>query len=91
MIRLEPIQRNNWEDCSNLKLADQQRKFLPSALHCIAELQFWPNSKGFALKTTDELVGLVVFGLDESKNWKIFRLLIDKNHQRKGYGRAAMQ
>ena len=38
------------------------------------------------------MVGFVLYGVDvETGKWKIFRLMIDRAHQGKGYGRAVME
>lgn len=90
-LRIEPLTRENWEACAQLALSDEQKDFIPSALHCIAELQFWPDSRGYAIYKDSAIVGLVVFGKETGihESWKIFRFLIDVSHQKQGLGKAA--
>lgn len=41
-IRLAPLTRENWCECSRLEVKPEQRAFVPSNLLCIAEAQFYP-------------------------------------------------
>jgi diamine N-acetyltransferase len=91
-VELVPINRQNWQACAALVLTDEQREFLPSPVCCIAELQFWPSSRGMAIVGNNRIIGLAVFGLEEPSNsWKVFRFMIDTNFQRMGFGFLAMK
>ena len=92
-VRLEPITVENWKDCIALEIAPDQQHFVPSNLYSIAETQFYPEAKSRAIYNEDnQLVGYALFGREaQTQKWKIFRMMIDKAHQHKGYGRAAMQ
>lgn len=92
-IHLEPATASNWKACAALQLAADQEKFIPSNLYSIAESQFYPHSKSTAIyNADDQLVGYALFGRDIfTEKWKIFRVMIDKSHQRKGYGESAMR
>jgi diamine N-acetyltransferase len=95
MIRLERLTRDNWEQVITLDIADEQRRFLetPSVLHAVAEVQFHPTYTAYAICDDGMTVGFVTYGHlpeDQSK-WWIPLLIIDRHHQGKGYGRAAMQ
>jgi diamine N-acetyltransferase len=91
-IYLKPITRENWEECAELKGADGQEEFLPSNLRSIALAQFYPNAVALAIYDGDDrMVDFTLYGLEEAtQRWKIFRLMIAAEHQRRGHGRAAM-
>lgn len=91
-IHLEPVTVNNWKACIALEPAPGQEGFLPSNLYSIAESQFYSEARSGAIYNEHEqLVGYVLFGRDVFANkWKIFRIMIDKSHQRKGYGKSTM-
>ncbi len=91
-IRLEPVTANNWKACIALELALDQEGFVPSNLYSIAESQFYPDARSTAIyNERDQLVGYVLWGRDIFANkWKIFRVMIDKSHQRQGYGKSAI-
>ncbi len=96
IVRFEPITVANWKACIALELDESQRDFVPSNLYSIAESQFYPEARPLAIfNANDEMigqmVGFVMYGRDGvSGKWKIFRLMIDRQHQGHGYGRSAM-
>ncbi len=92
-VSLRPIIAANWKECINLSLDASQIGFLPSNLYSIAEAQFYPQARARAIyNSDDQMVGFVLYGIDTGTDtWKVFRLMIDRNHQHRGYGRAAMQ
>ena len=92
-VRLEPVTIKNWKACIALELAPDQKNFLPSNLYSIAEAQFYEYARPRAVVDEHEqVVGYALFGRDIFTNkWKIFRLMIDKSHQGKGYGEGAMR
>jgi len=92
-ITLKSINAANWQACANLQVRENQAEFVPGNLYSIAEAQFYPDAVPLALYDEQEqLVGFVMYGVDTSNGkWKVFRLMIDRAHQGKGYGRAAMQ
>ena len=92
-VRLEPVTVYNWKACIALELKHDQKRFLPSNLYSIAEAQFYAEARSRAVYNQQEqLVGYALFGRDIFTNkWKIFRIMIDKNHQGKGYGKSAME
>ena len=92
-INLKPVTAENWKDCADLELAPGQEDFLPSNLYSIAEAQFYPQASSLAIYShQDLLVGYAMIGREvHSGKWKIFRLMIDRSHQSKGYGTAALE
>lgn len=92
-VELRPVTVHNWQACAALQLHPEQVGFLPSNLYSLAEAQFYPDGESLAIYTlSEELVGFARYGRDAaSGELKIFRLMIDVNHQGKGYGRAAMR
>ncbi len=92
-IRLLPVTVNNWKACIALELAPGQEEFVPSNLYSIAEVQFYLEAKSNAIYNEhDQLVGYALFGRDIFANkWKIFRIMVDKSHQNKGYGKSAVR
>jgi diamine N-acetyltransferase len=92
-VHLEPVTADNWKACAALDVAPGQEHFLPSNLYSIAEAQFYEHAQSTAIyNEQDQLVGYALFGRDIFTNkWKIFLIMIDKSHQRLGYGESAMQ
>ena len=92
-VELKPVSVENWKACLDLALHPEQRDFVPSNLYSIAEAQFYPDARSLAIYSKEnELVGYALYGKDsKTQKWKLFRLMIDFNHQGRGYGEAAMR
>jgi diamine N-acetyltransferase len=92
-VRLSAITVDNWRECIELRVRDEQSELVPSNLYSIAEAQFYPDAVPLAIHNDEgQMVGFVLYGLDViSGKWKIFRMMIDHTYQGRGYGRAAMQ
>lgn len=94
-LRLEPITSENWRKVIKLNVDESQRGFVAPNYYSIIEAMFEPDNL-FARAAYDgeDLIGFVMYGFDaEAKppRYWIVRLMVDSNHQRKGYGRAIMQ
>ncbi len=90
-IRLEPITKENWYECSQLAVTPAQSHFISSNLLCIAEVQFYPTWDAFAIYIDEEMVGFVMVEDDyEQEAWWISSLMVAAEQQGKGYGKAAV-
>ena len=90
-VILEPVDESNWLACAELRLADGQAHFMPSNLFSIAQSKFFPHWHVVGIYDRDMLVGFAMYGLDLTDNSiNLIRLMIDAQHQGKGYGKAAL-
>lgn len=95
-ITLRELTRDTWEECVDLEVAEHQRNFVSSNLVSLAEAQFYPGTVCRAVYAGDVMVGFVMYGPDaeyapgEPGAYAFVRLMIDRRHQGKGYGRAAI-
>lgn len=91
-VRLEPITRENWYECSQLEVKPEQKQFVSSNLLCIAEAQFYPGWGVYAIYHQDQMVGFAMYeDDDEQDDWWISALMIAADHQGKGYAKAALK
>lgn len=95
-VTLKPITSENWRECIQLEVADGQENWVAPNVQSLAESAFEPDAGLVPLGVYDgdTMVGFVMYGYPRyrGKNiWAIFRLMVDKNHQGNGYGRAAME
>lgn len=92
-VALRPVTVHNWQACVALQLYPDQFGLLPDNLYSLAEAQFYPDGESLAVYTlSGEIVGFARYGRDATPgDLKIYRLMIDRAHQGKGYGRAAMR
>ena len=95
-ITLRELTRDTWEECVDLEVAEDQRDFVSSNLVSLAEAQFYPGTVCRAVYADEVMVGFVMYGPDaeyapdEQGAYAFVRLMIDRHHQGKGYGRAAI-
>lgn len=106
MIRLEKINGKNVWDALKLKVSDEQKKFVASNEISVIEAYTAITGNGYAfpfvIYNDDVPVGFLMIGFDVHDDWEdapniakgnynLWRLMIDKNYQGKGYGRKAME
>lgn len=90
MVTLKPLDRDNWQQCANLQVSEEQKVNLPNNLKIIAELQFYPQTKAVVIYSDTDVVGLATFGIPDGETIpKIFRLMIGEEYQGKGFGKQA--
>ncbi len=101
-IMLRDVTRDNFQACVRLKLAPEQEHFVASNAYSLAESKFMPTYIPQAIyhrsdDGTETMVGFVMYGFYPDgepplgqRHW-IFRLMVDREHQGRGYGREAMQ
>lgn len=91
-ITLRPVTQDNWEECIQLKVREDQRNFVASNLYSIAESKFYPELQPMGIYADDKLVGFLMHGLEpEDGRYWLVRFMIDQRYQGQGLGRAAMQ
>jgi len=91
-VTMRPITRNNLWAVVELKLHPRQEKFVADNIDSIANAYVEPTFVPLAVYTGDELVGFAMYGQHPHTGaWWVIRLMIDREHQGKGYGRAAME
>ena len=92
MLRLEQVDRHNFLAVINLSVSDEQKDFVASNLYSLAQAYVQEECVPLALYEGDEPVGFAMYCLDsdEHEYW-IYRLMIDKRYQGRGYGREAMR
>ena len=93
MIKLIEITDDIFDECIGLEMTDEQKRFCASNIYSLA--QAWLHSstaRPFAVYSDDIMVGFVMLEYDEpEKECGIWRFMIDKKHQNKGYGKEAMR
>jgi len=91
-IQLRKITTTDLWDILRLEVDEDQKKFVASNAISLAEALFEKRAWYRAIYAGDTPVGFVMLYLDSEKpEYSLWRLMIASGHQRKGYGRAAMQ
>jgi diamine N-acetyltransferase len=91
-VTLRDIDRENFRQCVRLEVHEGQRDFVAPNVFSIAQSKVEPGYNVQAVYDGEEMVGFVMYGWDEEEGCHcLARLMVDKNQQGKGYGRAATE
>ena len=100
MPEVRPVTKDNWKELIRLKVREDQTHFVASNLFSIAEAQFGDDYEGhwdlhpFGIYNGETPVGFLMYGFNfghPKQQAFIIRLMVDENHQNKGYGRFGME
>ncbi|NLN46903.1 MAG: GNAT family N-acetyltransferase, partial [Clostridiaceae bacterium] len=93
MVELREIGENNYKEVLALEVdPDQKSHVAPNVVSLAQAWVFRDVARPFAIYAGDTLVGFAMLEGDlEKPSYDIWRFMIDRHHQRKGYGRAAME
>ncbi|MCL2873476.1 MAG: GNAT family N-acetyltransferase [Defluviitaleaceae bacterium] len=93
MITLKEIDRHNFKEIIELSVTDDQKDFVASNMRSLAQSKAQPECIPLAIYNGEDVpVGFIMYCLDfEDNEYWIYRLMIDKNYQGKGYGREALK
>lgn len=95
MINLKNLNRENWIQCAKLSLDESQKDYVASNVYSIAESKVEEHYCPRVICFNDEVVGFLMYCVeidppDKTLFW-LFRLMIGKDNQFKGYGTKALQ
>ena len=90
-VHLAPITKVNWERAAELNVREDQAQFVASNLYIIAETRWYPWTQLRGVYDGGEMVGFLAFGRDpdDDELW-LYRYMIDRSAQGRGYGRAGL-
>ena len=89
-ITLRPLTEKNYKECFKLKVYDEQSHMVAPNVYSVAESKIYPELSPLTIYSGERMVGFILHGTGEGRYWLV-RLMIDKNHQKKGYGREALR
>jgi diamine N-acetyltransferase len=94
-VRLAEVTADNWWAVVRLCLAPDQEDLVASNVYSLAESKFDPDARPRAVYAGKRVVGFLMYdvsrGKGKSRKASIYRFMIDRKHQGKGYGRAALK
>ena len=93
MVELRSVTKDNFEDVLGLRVADHQKTYVSTTVYALAQAYVYgENAFPFAVYADNTIVGFIMLGYYEIRNqYTLWKLLIDEKHQRKGYGKDALQ
>ena len=89
MLSLTPLNRFNWESYLEIQIHSAQENFVPSILFSLAQAKF-ENLFPLGIQLDNQIVGFLMYGNFSGIFW-INRIIIDKQFQGKGIGKAAIR
>jgi diamine N-acetyltransferase len=93
-VKLKKVTADNWEAVVELELRGSQEDLVASNLYSVAEAQFDPDARPRAIYAGKRVVGFLMYDVQKTKGKaqeaSIYRFMVDRRHQGKGYGRAAL-
>lgn len=92
-VTLKIIDETNFIDAFNLELSCRQERFVSHPIRSLAQAYvYYSQCTPFGIFCENRMVGYVMVIYDyDLEEYNIWHMMIDKNHQGKGYGKAAMQ
>jgi diamine N-acetyltransferase len=101
MIELRKITGDNFRECINLEVNEEQKNFVAPNIRSLAQAYVATSNNEcipmpYAIYDKDTMVGFIMLSYckaDETDNENIYcvwRLMIDKQYQGKGYGKQTM-
>lgn len=89
-ISIKNIDNSNWRDCIKLEVNKEQRPFIQSNLHSVAESKFETGMRSLGIYKDNSMVGFASYILDEEGDMNLYKFMIDKHYQGKGYGKESL-
>lgn len=90
-ITLQPVTRHNYEAISDLEVFDHQDDYVASATWSLLEASHNPAYTCRGIYHGDQLVGYFMWVQATPAKVSIWRFMIDKSQQQRGFGRWALQ
>lgn len=90
-VEIKELNDENWYECCTLELAEGQEGFMEPNAISVAQSKFEPTLKPYAIYRDGQIVGFLMYNSVQEEldaHW-IYRIMVDKNHQGKGIGKAA--
>ncbi len=93
MVELRAITKDNLDEVLSLNILEHQKAFVSSTACSLAQAYVYRETAfPFAVYADNIVVGFIMMGYyEDRKQYTLWKLLIDKNHQNKGYGREALR
>ena len=97
IIELQEINNNNIAECEHLSVSNEQKQYIASNTESLTAAKDNTDvARPFAIYANGKMVGFTMLAFDEdyadpNDRYWLWRLMIDNDLQRNGYGTAALQ
>jgi diamine N-acetyltransferase len=92
-VELRPISKENYRACMKLTVREDQKDFVAPNIVSLVQAHYEGNLIPMGVYAGESMVGFIMFEENNGENGHrfIWRLMVDAEHQGKGYGKAVMQ
>ncbi|MGE5229774.1 MAG: GNAT family N-acetyltransferase [Deltaproteobacteria bacterium] len=91
-IHLTDVTADNWRACADLEVTPEQRAFVAPVTRYLCLCHYGGVWRPLAVTAGGEVVGFVMWAVDpDDRSGWIGGLVIGREHQRRGYGSAAVR
>ena len=93
MVSIKSITTENLDEVLSLSVYEDQRGYVSTTAESLAQAYVYQDTAfPFAIYDDETIVGFIMMGYYKEKEYyTLWKLLIDKDHQNKGYGRKALE
>lgn len=90
-VRLEPVTARNRSSVLALEVTPEQARFLATNAESLAEARTDGEARPRAILSGDKVVGFLMYDASDDDEALVYRFMIDRRWQGKGYGGAALR
>lgn len=91
-ITLKKITQENYEQCIELSVNENQSKFVASNIYSLVQTAYEPDLYPLAVYQGSTMVGFILYDFDQELDaWSMSRFMIDKKYQGQGIGKLALE
>lgn len=90
-VKLVELNSENWYECCKLEVSKEQKDYMEPNAISIAQSKFEPTLRPYAIYVEDQVAGFLMYNSvkEELDGYWVYRIMIDKEFQGKGIGKAA--
>ncbi len=89
-VRLVEVDADNWRACAALRVGEEQQRWVADVTYYLCLCTYGGTWHPLAIQRGDDVVGFLMWAVDDDHSRWIGGLIVDIAHQRHGVGRAAM-
>lgn len=90
-VKIVELNAENWYDCCELEVSTEQKEYMEPNAISIAQSKFESTLKPYAIYFRENVVGFLMYNSvqEELDGYWVYRIMVDKEFQGKGIGKAA--
>ena len=75
-IEFREIDRSNYNECIELKVSDEQKRFVASNMYSLVQAAYEPNLYPLGIYKDNDIVGFILYDFDDELNgWSMSRFI----------------